>query len=233
MATINFTDVVGLEKDGKSISRINYVSSGEILWPTPSLPATYTRGNYLQQHLSDNRGALLSLPIGLNSNSQLEITLSFNTLGELEETRRNILGCYDDENLAVWGLQALNNQLYFNNELVPDFSLSTDTIYNIIISGNELRINNNLVLTSSTSPFEWNYMGFYDLILSDQSNLEDSWQADINIYKIRLKQNGVYTYDCIPATNLNTTYTGLYNLIVQTFYYDSRNPMMLTVETNS
>jgi len=232
MTAINFTDVRSIGLHNKNVTQISYTNSGEIIWPTPSLPSNYTRGDFLQQHLSDNRGAHFSLPIGLTEDIQFEITLSFNTLGEEEEEKRNILGCYDDEENVVWGLQILNNKLYFNEELVQNFSLSEDTIYNIIILDNELRINGNLVHTSLIHPFEWNYLGLYDLILSDQSIDINFQQADINIYKVRIKNNGIYSYDCVPAENNNTHYTGLYDLIGQRSFYDNQNPTILTVETN-
>jgi hypothetical protein len=89
----------------------------------------------------------------LNINAEFEISLAFNSLDQDSETKRNILGCYDDEEDDIWGLQVLNDELYFNDEVVQNLTLSTGTIYNIIISDTELRINGNLVLDSDKSPF--------------------------------------------------------------------------------
>jgi hypothetical protein len=67
----------------------------------------------------------------------------------------------------------------------------------------------------------------------DQSTINGAYQADISIYKIRIKEQGNYTYDCIPVTNTNNTYTGLYDLIGGNFHYDYRNPMLLIVHSNA
>jgi hypothetical protein len=62
----------------------------------------------------------------------------------------------------------------------------------------------------------------------DQSNIEGAYQADIGVYKIRIKEQGNYTYDCVPVSNNNNGYTGMYDLIRNDFYYDYLNPMLFS-----